>query len=291
MSEHGCSPLDISPRAFARFQALVGEVAGISLPEHKQALLVGRLSRRVRELGLSSFEDYLEVVAASEPELVHMLDRISTNETRFFREPQHFRLLEEELVPRLVAQAERGEREKRVRVWSAACSTGQEPYSIAMVLLDKLGGDAPWTVEILASDLSTQVLQVARNAIWPLSKASEIPDGYLSRFMRKGTGSQEGKMRAAPELRRVVRFERINLNEELPLTGAPFDFIFCRNVLIYFDRPTRERVVGQLLSRLAPGGAFFVGHAESLHHVAPGLHTIAPTAYSRPEPGDGARAR
>ncbi len=290
MSENACAPMDISPRAFARFQALVGEVAGISLPEHKQALLVGRLSRRVRELGLSSFEDYLEAVAVSPSELVHMLDRISTNETHFFREPEHFRLLGEELVPKLMEQAARGEREKRVRVWSAACSTGQEPYSIAMVLLDKLGGDGAWTVEILASDLSTKVLEVARNAIWPIARSSEIPDDYLSRFMRKGTGSQEGKMRASPELRQVVRFERINLNEDLPPTGPPFDFIFCRNVLIYFDRPTRERVVARLLSRLSPGGTFFVGHAESLHRVAPGLTTIAPTTYVRTGAGEGARA-
>jgi len=245
---------------FARFQALVRKEAGIALGPHKKSLLVARLYPRMRALGVSTFGDYYRLVTGPEggPELVRMIDCICTNETHFFREPAQFRFLERELIP---AWIESGPR--RIRVWSAACSTGEEPYSLAMTLLHHLPpGDFP--AEILASDLSTRALDHARRAIWPLAKAEEIPRDYLRAYMLRGKDAQRGNMKAGPEIRRLVSFRRINLDEEVRPAPGLFDLILCRNVLIYFDTATRASVVSRLVGHLRPGGHLFLGHAESL---------------------------
>ncbi len=269
----------VADRDFAGFQALIHEEAGIWLSQAKKALLVGRLARRLRELSISSFAEYLEHVRADEAERVRMLDCITTNETHFFREPRHFELLEQRIFPRWQAEAGEGRRQRRVRVWSAGCSTGEEPYSLAMSLLRAFPPQAGWELEILATDLSTRVLDRARAGIFSLERSAQIPEALLRTFMLEGTGSQEGLMKAGPEIRALVRFARLNLNDaEYPALGH-FDLVFCRNVLIYFDPPGKERVVGRLLGNLAPAGYLFLGHAESLSGMAHPVRSVIPTVY------------
>lgn len=270
---------EISGREFQQFQQLIYREAGIWLSQGKVALLTGRLARRLRHHGLKTFTDYYALVSESAEERVQMLDAISTNETHFFREAQHFELLESKIFPQWVREVDEGRRDRKIRVWSAGCSTGQEPYSLAMTLLAHFPAAAGWEIEIIATDLSTRALGVAKKGIWPAKGASEIPLEYLKAFMLKGVGEQTGQIKAAPELRSLVKFYRVNLNgPSYPFVGT-FDLIFCRNVLIYFDERSRDSIVRRIVSFLSPSGHFFVGHAESLHSMGDILSTYVPTVY------------
>ncbi len=269
--------LPVSDREFRQFQDLIHREAGIWLAPVKKALLVGRLARRLRELGIPSYGEYFERVVADDAERTLMLDAICTNETHFFREPRHFEFLTQRVLAEWRADAEAARRTRRVRVWSAACSTGEEPYSVAMTLLDALPG---WTVEVLATDLSTKVLARAEAGVWSMERAGPIPRALLARYMLRGYGAQEGLMRAGEEVRRVIRFARVNLAGELWPQG-PFDLVFCRNVLIYFDRDTKQRVVDRLVERLAPTGYLFLGHAESLTGFSTRARAVVATVYQR----------
>lgn len=273
---HGAAA--IGDADFAAFQALVNREAGIWLSPVKKALLVGRLSRRLRELGIATWRGYHELVRADEAERIRMLDAITTNETHFFREPRHWEHLAEQVFPAWRAAADAGRRPRRVRAWSAACSTGEEPYTIAMMLLGAF--PTGWELEVLATDLSTRVLERARRAVWPVEKAAEIPADWLKAFMLRGVGDQAGLMRAGPEIRALCRFSRLNLaTDDYP--AGPFDLVFCRNVLIYFDRVTKERVIDRLVDRLAPGGLLFLGHAETLAGYSTRARPVLPTVYAR----------
>jgi chemotaxis protein methyltransferase CheR len=278
----------VSDRDFVRFQALIREEAGIFLAPAKKALLQGRLARRIRDLGLSSFGAYHELVVRDEAERVWMLDAICTNETHFFREPRHFEYLARRVVPAFCAEADAGRRMRQVRVWSAACSTGEEPYSLAMTLLGAL--PAGWDVRILATDLSTKVLARAGDGLYSMDKAGEIPEPYLKAFMLRGHGAREGLMKAGPEIRAAVRFERMNLAAAAWPAMGPFDLVFLRNVLIYFDRETKGRVVSRALASLAPGGQLFLGHAESLAGMMVPARPVCPTVYAREAPARGQEA-
>jgi chemotaxis protein methyltransferase CheR len=270
----------LADREFEAFQRLVHTEAGIWLAPVKRALLVGRLARRLRELGLTSYGEYYERVVADPAEKVRMLDAICTNETHFFREPRHFEFLSERVFPEWRAAADAGRRPRRVRVWSAACSTGEEPYSIAMTLLTAF--PTGWDLQVLATDLSTKVLDRARSGVFPIQKAAEIPEPYRKAFMLRGFGAHEGEMKAGPEIRALVSFDRVNLNgEDWP--RGPFDLVFCRNVLIYFERAAKVRVVDRLLDRLDPAGYLFLGHAESLGGLAR-TRAVIPTVYALAAP-------
>jgi chemotaxis protein methyltransferase CheR len=287
------SPLhwDLSDELFAKFRALIYREAGIALTEGKKSLLISRVAGRLRELGVASFEEYFRLVEdpASADERGRLLDRICTNETHFFRDPRQFLFLNEHLFPRLEAEAARGGR-KRVRAWSAACSTGEEPYSLAMAMLHRFPPSAGWQVEIVASDLSNKVLAAARAGLWPIDKSGDIPLHYRKAFMLRGTGSQTGKMKVGPELREVVSFTRLNLNEPVyPVTGQ-FDFIFCRNVLIYFDRESKAKVVDRLLSHLAQDGCLFLGYAETTTTITDRLVSVGPNVYARVQDRSGAQS-
>ena len=265
---------------FALFQRLIEKKTGIYLAPIKKTLLIGRLSRRLRDLGLPSLRKYYKRVLTDPAEHTHMVDCISTNETHFFREPLHFEFLERQIFPQWIAEANAGARPRRIRVWSAACSTGEEPYSIAMTLLHHFPQSSGWHIEILATDISTRVLARARAGIWPVEKSAQIPETYLKSFMLRGTGESEGKMKAGIEIQRAIRFEHLNLLEEPTASRAvPFDMIFCRNVLIYFQPETKIQVVRRLLGRLAPDGYLFVGHSESLNHLTDCVRSIVPTVY------------
>lgn len=275
---------EISEADFQLFQDLIYREAGMWLSPAKVALLTGRLAKRLRLHGMDSFKKYYAMVSESPEERVHMLDAISTNETHFFREPQHFELLRCSIFPQWMRDADEGRRARTIRVWSAGCSTGQEPYSLAMTLLAHFPAATGWEIEILATDISTRVLETAKRGIWPAEKASEIPLEHLKAFMLRGFREQSGKIKAGPEIRSLIQFYRLNLNSSAyPFVGK-FDLIFCRNVLIYFDERSRDYTVRRLASFLAPSGYFFVGHAESLQAMGDVLTSFVPTVY-RPARG------
>jgi len=250
----------VSDEEFRLFQQLVHEEAGIFLSPMKRAFLGARLSRRVKQLGLTSLTEYYShVLAGGAEERRHLVDSVCTCETRFFREPSQFEFLEREIIPSWLADEKRP---KSVRVWSAACSTGEEPFSLAMALHAGLGA-AGWSIRIVASDLSSRVLERASKAEWPVSQAEQIPEQYLRRYMLKGKGARDGTMKAGPEIRALVEFKSNNLNEPAYAIPGRFDLIFCRNVLIYFDERGKRAVAGRLVQHLAPRGWLFFGSAES----------------------------
>ncbi len=268
----------ITDREFALFQGLIHRDAGIFLAPAKKALLVGRLSKRLRALGLSSFGAYYARIVdeGDGAERMQMLDCVSTNETHFFREPRQFEFLESRVIP---AWKERcGPRV--IRAWSGGCSTGEEPFSLAMVLLRHFPPGSGRQIEIVATDISTRALARAEEAVWPLEKSSEIPLAYRRAFMLRGTASQEGRMKAGPEIRSLVRFHRMNLNDDRYTIRGPFHLIFCRNVLIYFQAETKRRVIDRLLDALAPDGLLFLGHAESLNAVTDRVRGVFPAVYT-----------
>jgi len=279
---HG-GPPPLSDAAFLALRELIERASGIHLTDAKRALVVGRLGPRLKAVGVGSFEEYERLVRDSDAEFTLMLDRITTNETHFFREPQHFEFLTRQLIPGWVAAAREGKRERRVRVWSAACASGEEPFSLAMALRDGLPAHDSWTIELEASDLSTRALDKARRAVWPIERASEIPPESLRRYMLRGVDAHQGTMKASEEVRALIRFTRVNLvGDALPIQG-PFDAIFCRNVLMYFSPAARQRTIGHLVRRLAKDGVLFVGHAESLAGLSTDLRALAPTVYARAE--------
>ena len=276
MIASGIRPL--TDAEFGRFRELVESEIGIHLSSVKQALVNARLLSRIRELGLTTFHDYYErVIASPHDELIRFINAICTNETRFFREPHQFDYLRGVLSAAWRREADAHQRARRVRVWSAACSSGEEPYSLAMTLLGCLPPD--WSVEIVATDISTKVLERALGAVYPIERLREIPNEYHQRFLLRGVGSQAGSFRVGPSARSAVRIQRENLvTGELAGLGR-FDLILCRNVLMYFRPETRRQVLAKLIRQLTPTGELFVGHSESLHGMDLGVETVAPTIY------------
>jgi len=263
--------LALSDREFAQFQRFIYESAGISLTPAKKALVSGRLARRVEHTRASSYADYFRLLASGRApqEVQTAIDLLTTNETYFFREPKHFDFLRAQLAGTLGTQP--------LRVWSAAGSTGEEAYSIAMVLEDCRPGGA-W--EIVASDISVRVLQRARTGHYPMERARNVPKKFLQRFCLKGEGEHEGTLLVERSLRAKVKFLQVNLNAPLPELGT-FDFVFLRNVLIYFNADTKRRVVDRILPLLRKGGCLLVGHSESLHGINDMLQVVAPSVYRK----------
>ncbi|HWW71380.1 MAG TPA: protein-glutamate O-methyltransferase CheR [Duganella sp.] len=262
----------ISDREFMQFQRFIYDAAGITMSNGKQALVSGRLAKRLAHYQLDSYGDYLRLLESrSDPsELQMAVDLLTTNETYFFREPKHFSLLRELAV-------DAREKRQTMRVWSAASSSGEEVYSIAMVLADVLG-DAAW--EVLGTDISMRVLQRARSGHYPMERASQMPQDYLKRFCLKGQGSEAGTMLVDRSLRQRVQFQQVNLNEALPKIGC-FDVIFLRNVMIYFNLETKRQVVSRLLSQLRSGGYFLIGHSETLNDINDTMTVVAPSIYRK----------
>ena len=273
--------MDLTHREFAHVQRLIHSQTGIFLPESKKALVVARLSRRLRDRNLPNFTAYFDLVDRDRDEHTVMLDSICTNETRFFREPRQFEFLENDVLPRWRQRGEQGLMPKRIRVWSAACSTGEEPYSLAMILRTHFPLSEGWTVEILASDISTKVLAAAREGVWPVERADDIPVEYRRAYMLRGVRGEAGKMRAQPNIKSLIEFRSINLNDSQYAVDGPFDLIFCRNVLIYFNRETKAAVIDKLTRHLSPTGLLFLGHSETLHNGMHALRHAGPTAYAR----------
>ena len=258
---------------FNQFRTWLHRTAGINLSDAKKALVSGRLSKRLKHHDLASYGDYFRLISQSTEaaELQIALDLLTTNETYFFREPKHFDFLRGQILPK--AQAG-----KTFRLWSAASSSGEEPYSLAMTLADGLSS-TPW--EIVASDISTRVLEKARSGHYDMERAHHIPQSLLSKHCLKGTGSQEGTFMIERSLRSRMQFMQINLNTTLPKLGE-FDVIFLRNVMIYFDIDTKRQVVARMLPFLKPGGYFIVSHSESLNGITDVLKLVSPSIYRKP---------
>ena len=254
---------------------LVYERSGITLHDGKRELVVARLQKRLRHHRLASFKEYLRLVEGdrSGEELVALLDAIATNHTSFFREAQHFEILRRDVLPALSGDGRR----EPLAGWSAACSTGEEPYTIAITLLE--AGCASFT--LLASDLSTKALAIARRGVYRLDRVHDIPQPLLRQYFEKGLGAQDGLARVGANLRRFITFDHLNLLEVESL-GRQFQFIFCRNVMIYFDKRVQQRVVSMLQRHLGPGGYLFISHSESLNGVAHQLQWVAPAVYRKP---------
>lgn len=260
---------------FSRFQQFLNERTGIALADSKQSLVAGRLEKRLRELSLRSFSEYLRRILdpAHVGEAQMAIDLLTTNETYFFREPKHFQILRQHAM-------QSAGRAREFRVWSAACSTGEEAYSAAMELADSIGATgAPWS--ILGTDISKRVLERARRGHYSLSRTEHVPADFLHRYCLKGVGKQEGTLLIDKALRQRTEFRHMNLNHRLP-TMPKFDVIFLRNVMIYFNGQTKREVVARVLSVLKRGGIFCIGHSESLNDVNNEVVQVAPSVYRKP---------
>jgi chemotaxis protein methyltransferase CheR len=267
------SMLPITDQEFIQFKRFIFEAAGITLSSSKKALVSGRLAKRLQHCQLDSYSAYFQLLSSgkAQEEVQTAVDLLTTNETYFFRELAHFEFLREQ------ALAAAG-RSQPFRVWSAASSTGEEAYSIAMVLADCLQG-TPW--EVFGSDISTRVLQGARCGHYSLQRTRNIPPSYLRRFCLKGIGPQQGTLLIERSLRNKVKFIQVNLNEALPDLGM-FDIIFLRNVMIYFNDETKRQVVARVLSLLKAGGHFCIGHSESLNEISNAVQLLQPAIYRKP---------
>lgn len=261
---------------FERIRRLAYDKFGLDLRQGKEALVAARLGKQMRAARFRTFEEYCRHVVADRTgaALADMIDALTTNFTGFFREGVHFEFLRKSVLPAL---------DGRVRIWSAACATGEEPYTIAFSALEELGQTAAARVRILATDISNRALETARDGVYQADRCEGIPPQPAARYLVR---AGEGRWRVREQVRQMIDFRRLNLIEPLPQIGA-FQVIFCRNVMIYFDRPTREGVVGRLAATLEPGGWLFTGHAESLTGIRHELEYFKPAVYRKPA---GARA-
>lgn len=270
----------LTTKEFHRLRDMVYQYSGITLSDQKRDLVRGRLMKRIRFHNLNSFSDYCNLLSEQESgeELTAFIDAISTNKTDFFRENAHFEFLERVVLPALKAE-KKSQSIRHVRVWSAACSTGEEPYTLALVLR-RLGLDNPasWDCKILATDISTKVLQSAVDGEYDLERVAPIPASELQSCFQH---LSNGKFQVKDALRELIKFGRLNLLREKYPFRKKFDLIFCRNVMIYFDSPTRERLVKHFYRYLQPGGYLFVGHSESLSGLTHPYAYVKPSIYRK----------
>ena len=266
---------------FRRFCAHAHEQAGIALGPNKEALVSARVGKRMQALGIADERAYLDFLESDETgeELIRFLDVISTNHTAFFREPDHF----DQLRHLVFEGYNSGHR--RLRIWSAASSTGEEPYSIVMTVLDVLG-NTDLDFKVLATDISTRALAAAQEGVYPAEKVVSIPKSFLSRFFRQ-EGTSPPSFRVRDEIKQHVVFRRLNLSQPpFPMRG-PLDIVFCRNVLIYFDQQVRQRLLRAIEGLLRPGGWLFVGHTETLTGISTRLRVVRPSVFILPHDGSG----
>jgi chemotaxis protein methyltransferase CheR len=275
-----CELRELTDHEFESISTLVKDLCGINLHQGKKELVKARLSKRLRCLGLTSFQDYIEHLRKDRgDEMIAMLDLLSTNLTSFFREPGHFDFLAELLAAKAASTAQG--RARQLRIWSAGCSSGEEPYTIAVIVNENLPDLAAWDAKILATDLSTRVLARAKAGTYRGDQVSKVPGMCLSQYFTCVQSRPERIYKVNESLSRLIRFARLNLMGAWAMRG-PFDVIFCRNVMIYFDKPTQSRLIGRFAELLAPGGILFVGHSESLAGVQHNLEYVQPTVYRKP---------
>ena len=268
--------VELNDTQFEKISQLLYRLCGINLRTGKEELVKARLVKRLRFLGMESFDEYLRLIEEDPcgEELALMVDALTTNKTSFFREPEHFEYLRQEVLPAL------GQNRARMRFWSAGCSSGEEPFSLAMLLREELPGLDRQDVRILATDISVETLGKAREAVYDEEILKDVPALLLQKYFTCTKSKPPRTYKAKESIRKMIYFSRLNLMDAWPMRG-PFDVIFCRNVMIYFDKPTQERLVNCFFELLAPGGYLFVGHSESLAYVSHKFSYVKPAVYVR----------
>ncbi|QSV45636.1 CheR family methyltransferase [Geobacter benzoatilyticus] len=278
-------PAAMSDREFSRFAEFIYDQCGIKMPPVKKTMLEARLQKRLRMLGIGSFQDYADYLFSNDgagQELVHLIDVVTTNKTDFFREPAHFDYLVSTALPGLAASRGTGFR-KGLSLWSAGCSSGEEPYTLAMVLSEFAEHNQGFSYNILASDICTTVLDKAKTAIYLEERVEPVSLPLKRKYLLRGKDKQAGLVRIVPELRNRIRFRRLNFMDDDFGFREPFDIIFCRNVIIYFDKRTQERLINKFCRHLIPGGYLFMGHSETLSGLDVPLVQVASTIYRKPQ--------
>jgi len=276
----------LSDREFNRLSEFIHAECGIKMPPSKKIMLESRLQKRLRKLELKSYSEYCEYLFSPmgiENEIIHMIDVVTTNKTDFFREPSHFDYLVQKALPELIAKHGAGVRRK-LMVWSAGCSTGEEPYTLAMVLSEfaEMAKGLNFNYLILATDISTKVLEKAKFGVYKSDRAEPVPMDIRKKYLLRSRDKAKGLVKIIPELRGVVKFRRLNFLEGDFSMREPMDIIFCRNVIIYFDRLTQEKLLNRFCQHLSPGGYVFLGHSETIHGIDVPLAQVAPTVYRKP---------
>lgn len=276
------SLIKMSDREFAKLSEYIYSLCGINITISKKAMLEARLSKRLKKLGIESYADYCSnlLSGSDNEEVVNMINLVTTNKTDFFREPAHFEYMSKHAVPDLIRSKGAGT-ERELMVWSAGCSTGEEPYTLAIVL-SEFGVSLPrFSFTVLATDISTQVLQSAKQAVYDDNNLLQIPDNLKKKYFLRGKGEFENRIRVSQELRDRVKFRQLNfMDGDFGLREAA-DIIFCRNVIIYFDRQTQERLLRRFCAHLTAGGYIFMGHSETLQNMHLPLTNVAPTVYRK----------
>lgn len=274
----------LSDKQFSVLSRFIEEHCGIKMPPAKRLMLEARLRKRLRVTGKATFKEYIEFLfsqAGIDSELVHMVDQVTTNKTDFFREPHHFDFLVKTALPDLMARYGAGTR-KTLMGWSAGCSSGEEPYTLTIVLSEVAEKLGHLDFMILATDLSTKVLEKASKAIYEEERIAPVPMDLRKKYLLKSKDHSRRLVRIVPELRERVKFRRLNFMDKDFGMREPFHFIFCRNVFIYFDRPTQERIINGFCKNLVPGGYVFLGHSESINGLDVPLVTLGPSIYKLP---------
>jgi chemotaxis protein methyltransferase CheR len=269
-------------KLFQKLSKLIYFQCGIKMPISKRTMLQARLQKRMRKLGIRTFSRYCDYLFSSrgmERELIHMIDVVTTNKTDFFREPKHFEFLSCRVLPELV-QAQTTVR-KRVKIWSAGCSTGEEPYTLAMVMEDFAEQVRGLSYSILATDISTKVLEVAKTGIYESEKVESVPLNFKKKYLLRSKDRNKNLVRIVPELRSRVFFQRLNFMHKDFGVSKSLDVIFCRNVMIYFDRETQEKLLNRFCKNLSNSGYVFIGHSETLHGLDVPLTMVSPTVYRK----------
>ncbi|MDD5286244.1 MAG: protein-glutamate O-methyltransferase [Desulfuromonadaceae bacterium] len=276
-------PATLRDREFQRFSSFIYECAGIKMPPVKKTMLEARLQKRLKALGIPSFEEYGDYVFSEEgraSELVHLIDVVTTNKTDFFREPGHFDFMVKTALPAIL-QARGDILRDPVRIWSAGCSTGEEPYTLAMVLSEFAIGRPDFRAAITASDICTKVLQTAITAIYPEERTDPIPLNLKKKYLMRSRERSRSLVRISPKLRSLVTFRRINFMDDNMGLSEKMDIIFCRNVIIYFDKPTQQTLMRKFHKQLRPGGYLFIGHSETLGGLDVDFKAVASTVYRK----------
>ena len=271
--------LSLSDKEFNRLSSYIQGNYGIKMPPIKKTVLQGRLQKRLRKLEIADYKTYVDFVFSKEGEneIIHMMDVVSTNKTDFYREPIHFELLEEDILHEIFKRKGRG----KINVWSAGCSSGEEPYTIAIVLNEFKIKNPGFDFQIIATDISTQMLQQGANAVYKEDRIEAIPLTIKKKYFLKSKDRNNPKVRLTNELRNKVKFQRLNFMDDVYQINESFDIIFCRNALIYFERENQEIVINKLCNKLIPNGYFFLGHSESITNMNVPLKSLRPTVFTK----------
>ncbi len=264
---------------FQRLSSFIYNELGIKLPEMKKVMLESRLQKRLRELNMTNFKDYIDYVFSHEGkihEMVHMFDVVTTNKTDFFRESMHFEYMNQFILKELASKSS-----NFINIWSAGCSSGEEPYTLSIVLSEAIEKGIIADYKMLATDISTKILKIALDAVYPISRVNDVPLEYKRKYFLKSKDPSNHTVRVVPQLRNKITFDRLNFMDESYNVNQVFDIIFCRNVIIYFDHNTQEKVISKLCSKLKTGGYLFLGHSESIAGMNLPLQNIKPTVFKK----------